>query len=133
MDDSATVPEPSGAARAADGVPRTESRAIPGTLHRPRRAVVAGIELLLAALAVWGAFQLWSRGITTLSVSTSDGLVLTSTRYHGNWIAGAIALGGLAALLVLDAARELMLAVRTRRVRRRRPDREPWPGFDEDH
>lgn len=121
--------EPSSDLRGSAG---PSGRAIPGRLHRPRRALVAVAELVIAGLAVWAAFMMWSEGVSTFSMYTADGRELTSTHHRGDWIAGAIGLGALAALLLLDAAREVMLALSTRRSRARRPDRAPWPGFDED-
>lgn len=100
-------------------------------LHRPWRALVAVVELALAGVLVWLAFVVWSHGITDITMMTGSGREVTLTRYHGDVIAGAIGLGTLAALLVLDAMRELMLAVRTKRGRKRNPDREEWPPFDE--
>jgi hypothetical protein len=100
-------------------------------LHRPWRALVALAEVIVAAVAVWFAFQLWDLGVKTLTVNLSDGVVLTSTRYVGSWMAGAIGLGLLAALLVVDAVRELLLAVRTKH-RRKRGEQDP-EGFFEGH
>ncbi|MGH3950438.1 MAG: hypothetical protein ACRDSE_15180 [Pseudonocardiaceae bacterium] len=114
------------------GCPGSGADGKPGRLHRPWRAVVAAGELVLAVLAVWLAFVAWSHGITTITAELDDGTALTSTRYHGNWIAASIGLGTLASVLVLDAVREMLLAVRTRRVRRRNPDRAAWPQRDED-
>lgn len=108
------------------------TRSAQPSLNRPWRALVALVEIVLAAVAVWGAFAMWQRGVTTFSMFTSDGVELTSTHHRGGWIAGAIGLGTLASLLLLDACRELMLALRTRRRRARNPEREPWPNFDED-
>lgn len=100
-------------------------------LHRPWRALVALAEVVLAAVAVWLAIQLWDLGVKTLTVNLSDGVVLTSTRYLGSWMAAAIGLGLLAALLLVDAVRELLLAVRAKhRVKPREQDPE---GFFEGH
>jgi hypothetical protein len=89
-----------------------ENGANPAELHRPGRAVVAVVEVVLAGLAVWGAFACWSAGIATMSMALNDGTNLVSTRYEGNWMAGAIGLGTLAALLLVDAVREVLLATR---------------------
>lgn len=119
--------------RTADAVTSDAPAQAPAAarLHRPWRALVAVIELVLAGAAVWLAFVVWSNGITDITMMTGSGQEVTLTRYHGEVIAGAIGLGTLAALLVLDAMRELMLAVRTKRGRKRNPDREEWPPFDE--
>ena len=103
----------------------------PAKLHQPWRALVALAEVVLAAVAVWGAFQLWDEGVKTLTVNLSDGTVLTSTRNVGSWTAGAIGLGVVAAILLVDAVREVLLAVRARH-RRRRKNEEP-EGTIEDY
>lgn len=84
----------------------------PARLHRPWRALIVVVEVLLAAGAVWGAVPLWDLGVRTLTVTLSDGTVLTSTRFVGSWMTGAIGLGLVAAILLVDAAREAILAVR---------------------
>lgn len=100
-------------------------------LHRPWRALVALVEVVLAAVAIWFAFPVWHIGVKTLTVHLSDGTVLTSTRYVGSWMAAAIGLGLLSALLLVDAVRELLLAIRAKhRVKRREQDPE---GFFEGH
>lgn len=91
-------------------------------LHRPWRAVVALVEVVLAAVAIWVAFPLWSMGVKTLTVTAGDGAVLTSTRYIGSWIAAAIGLGLVSALLLTDAVREVVLAVRARHRAKPRDD-----------
>ena len=93
----------------------------PARLHRPVRGLVALAELLVAAVAVWGAFWAWPRGFATITTVISDGTALESERVLGNWLAAAIAFGTIAALLVVDATRQLLLAtrVRPRRARRR--------------
>jgi hypothetical protein len=91
----------------------------PGTLHRPVRAVVALVELIVAGLAVWGAFWAWPRGFATITTVVSDGTALESERVLGNWLAAAIAFGTVAALLVVDAARQVLLASRVRPRRAR--------------
>ncbi len=98
-----------------------------GRLNQPVRAVVAAVEVLAAAALVWLAFWLWPHGIATITDRASDGAVLVSSRYFGNWAAGAIGAGTVAALLVLDAIREVVLALRARP----RPTPEPEPLTDE--
>jgi hypothetical protein len=90
--------------------PTTES----GRLHRPVRAVVALAEVVVAGLAVWGAFWAWPQGFATITTVVTDGVELDSQRVSGNWLAVAIAFGTLAAVLVLDALRQTVLAVRAR-------------------
>lgn len=86
----------------------------PATLHRPRRAIVAALELLVAAGLVLAAFWAWPRGFATIVTVTSEGREVVSERIHGNWLGAAIGFGTLAALLVVDAVRQVVLAVRTR-------------------
>ncbi|MGH3878611.1 MAG: hypothetical protein ACRDSK_16390 [Actinophytocola sp.] len=86
----------------------------PGRLHRPARAIVALVELLLAGAAVWGAFWAWPHGFATITAEVGQGIVVESERVYGNWVAAAIAFGTVAAILVLDAARQAVLAVRAR-------------------
>ncbi|WP_116041700.1 hypothetical protein [Amycolatopsis palatopharyngis] len=84
-------------------------------LHQPWRAFVALFELGLAGLSFWFATLCWSNVVVPVVLRLGDGTELTSTRYEGDWVAGAIALGALACLLVVDAVRQLLLAVRARR------------------
>lgn len=84
-------------------------------LHQPWRALVALVELGLAGLAFWTATLCWSNVVIPVVLRLADGTELTSTRYEGDWAAGAIGLGALACLLLVDAVRQLLLAVRTRR------------------
>lgn len=97
----------------------TEELVVPPTteqdpLHKPWRLLVALVELLLAAVAVWFSFDVWPRGVATIHTPLSNGVVLESSRWVGSWMALAILLGTVAALLVLDALRQVILAVRAR-------------------
>jgi hypothetical protein len=83
-------------------------------LHRPRRAFVALAEVVVAAVIVWLAFLCWKASSVTLTTTLTDGTRLISTRDFGGRIAGAIGLGVLAALLIVDAVRQLLLATRVR-------------------
>ena len=85
-----------------------------GGLNKPWRAAVAVLELVGAAAAIWGAYWCWPRGVVTFTLVLDDGSRLVSTRYFGNWMAAAFGLGTVAALLLLDALRQVLLAVRTR-------------------
>ncbi|AXX34031.1 hypothetical protein APASM_6666 [Actinosynnema pretiosum subsp. pretiosum] len=83
-------------------------------LHQPRRALTAAAEVLGAVLLLVAASWTWDRGIRHYSYDAGPDLPqLESTRYFGNWIGAAIVLGVLAGLLVLDAVRQVVLAVRT--------------------
>ena len=99
----------------------------PGSLHRPARAVVALVELIVAGLAVWGAFWAWPRGFATITTVVSNGTALDSERVLGNWLAFAIAFGTVAALLVVDAARQALLATRVRPRRARQAKAKETP------
>ncbi|HEY0452229.1 hypothetical protein [Actinophytocola sp.] len=92
----------------------------PGRLHRPARALVALVELLAAGGLVWLAFWAWPRGFSTITTVVGNGTELESTRIYGNWLGAAIGFGTLAALLVLDALRQVVLAVRARPKRAKR-------------
>lgn len=86
----------------------------PGRLNKPWRAFVALGELVAAAVALWFAFDVWPRGVAKIVEHYPDGIVLESTRWVGSWMALAIVLGTVAALLALDAVRQVVLAVRAR-------------------
>jgi hypothetical protein len=86
----------------------------PGRLHKPWRALAALGELVAAAVAVWFAFDVWPRGIAKIVEHYPNGIVLESTRWVGSWMSLAILLGTAGALLVLDAVRQVALAVRAR-------------------
>ena len=83
-------------------------------LHEPWRAFVALGELIAAAVAVWFAFDVWPRGIAKVVEHYPNNITLESTRWVGSWMSLAILLGTVAALLVLDALRQVVLAVRAR-------------------
>lgn len=93
---------------------------VPAGLNQPWRALIAVVEVLAAAGAVWAAYWAWPRGIVTITDVADDGTRLQSTRFFGNWLAAAILLGTVAALLVLDAVRQAVLAFRARPRRRRK-------------
>lgn len=83
-------------------------------LNQPWRALVALVEVLLAGLAFWGASTCWPNAFATVTTVLDDGRELVSTRMLGNWASAAIGLGTLAALLMMDALRQVVLAVRVR-------------------
>lgn len=103
------LPQPTG----ADLWPPDESRPA-ARLHKPWRALVAVGELVLAALAVWGVFACWKAGVVPVRITYGD-TTLESQRYFGGPLAGAIGLGVLAAILMVDAIRQFLLGTRTRR------------------
>ncbi|WP_020662933.1 hypothetical protein [Amycolatopsis benzoatilytica] len=103
------LPQPTG----ADLWPPEET--LPRTkLNQPWRAFVALGEVVVAALALWVAFVLWDAGVVTVVTKALDGAELVSHRYFGGHLAGALGLGTLSAVLVVDAIRQLLLAVRAR-------------------
>lgn len=82
-------------------------------LNQPWRAIVAGVEVLLAGGAVWLAFVVWGSGVQTVRGITDAPV----TRYHGDLIFLAIVLGAAAVVLVIDAIRQLVLAIGARSKR----------------
>ncbi len=88
----------------------------PARLNQPWRGLVALGEAILGALAVVVAIQLWHRGVTTMVTPLGAGQPpLKSTIFYANWMAGAIGLITVAAFLALDAFRQTLLAIGTRR------------------
>nr|WP_246381474.1 hypothetical protein [Prauserella isguenensis] len=98
-------------------------------MHRPRRIAVAVVELVVAAVAVWGAFLLWGSAIRDVTVHLDDGSTLTSRVYEGDLIGLAVALGALAAVLVIDAVRQVMLGVA---AKGKKPRKRKRPADDPD-
>lgn len=97
----------------------------PARLHRPGRAIIALVELVLAGLAVWAAFWAWPQAFATITETITEGVVRDSQRIYGNWIAAAVGFGTVAALLVVDAVRQTLLAVRIRPRRKKKGAAEP--------
>lgn len=89
-------------------------------LHQPWRLWVALGELAAAGLALWGAFALWGRAVTTMTVRLDDGSELVSRELSGNWIALAILLGAVAGVFVIDAIRQVALGTHARRKKHRK-------------
>ncbi len=106
------LPQPTGAELWPPDEPGPHAR-----LHKPWRALVAVVEVVLAVLAGWAAYACWHSSVATVVTRTDDGAVLESHRYFGGLLAGAIGLGTVAALLLVDAVRQLTLAVRARSSR----------------
>ncbi|MEV7553765.1 hypothetical protein AB0N89_29465 [Amycolatopsis sp. NPDC089917] len=103
------LPQPTG----ADLWPSENDRPA-ARLHKPLRALVGAAELILAALAVWGAFACWKAGVVPVVITYNETTTLESQRYFGGPLAGAIGLGVLASILVVDAIRQFLLAVRAK-------------------
>jgi len=84
------------------------------TLHQPKRAFIAAAELVAIVLLGFAAHWCWQHGIQRFSYPLDGRPPLVSTRYHGNWTAAAITLATIAGVLLLDAIRQSLLALRTR-------------------
>ena len=83
-------------------------------LNQPWRGLVALGELVAAALVLWAAFWCWSKSDNTIVLVLGDGTRLVSTRSLGYWMAASIGLGTVSGVLVVDAVRQIVLAVRAR-------------------
>lgn len=83
-------------------------------LHQPKRWLIAAGEAVAVVLLVIVAVWCWNRGVVRLEYPFEGREPLISTRYHGNWLGSAVGAVTLAVVLVLDAVRQIMLAVRTR-------------------
>ncbi|ALG14011.1 hypothetical protein [Kibdelosporangium phytohabitans] len=84
-------------------------------LNQPKRALVAAAELVVAAGLVWLAFWLWPMSVATITTVFEDGRPpLVSHRYFGHWMSLSVLSGTVAAVLVVDAVRQLVLASRAR-------------------
>ncbi|WP_143532688.1 hypothetical protein [Saccharothrix sp. ALI-22-I] len=94
----------------------TETEPEPGmpTLHQPKRALIAAGEVVLVVLLVPVAVWCWNRGVLHYSYPVPDQPPLESTRFKGNWIGASVGLVTVAGVLLLDAVRQTLLAVRTR-------------------
>lgn len=69
----------------------------------------------MAVAAVIVGIVCWRHGVTTMVTPLGNGQPpLRSTIFYGNWMAEGIGLVTVAAVLVLDAIREVLLALRTR-------------------
>jgi hypothetical protein len=92
----------------------TEQETGEPTLHQPKRALIAVGEVALVALLVPAAVWCWNRGVVHYSFPVPDQPPLESTRFKGNWIGGSVGLVTVAGVLLLDAIRQTVLAVRAR-------------------
>ncbi|MEU4739461.1 hypothetical protein AB0G02_03210 [Actinosynnema sp. NPDC023658] len=99
---------------APDPEPDHEPGGATPALHQPKRALIAVGEVVLIALLVPAAAWCWNRGVLHYSYPLPDHAPLESTRLHGNWIGASVGLVTVAGVLLLDAVRQTVLAVRTR-------------------
>jgi hypothetical protein len=83
-------------------------------LNQPKRGLIAAGEVVLIVLLAFTAHWCWTKGVVRLEYPVDGHDPLVATRYLGNWIGGAVGLVTLAGVLLLDALRQTVLAVRTR-------------------
>jgi hypothetical protein len=103
------LPQPTGADLYPEAEPGPQAR-----LHKPWRILVAVAEVVVAFLLAWAAYACWRSGVATVVTTTDDGAVLESRRYFGGLLAAAVGLGTIGVILLVDAVRQLLLAVRAR-------------------
>ena len=94
----------------APQVPNIEPRG----LNQPWRGLVALGEVVAATLVLWAAFWCWSKADHTITLVLGNGSKIELTRSYGHWMAAAIGLGTVSGVLVLDALRQTVLAIRAR-------------------
>jgi hypothetical protein len=84
-------------------------------LNQPVRAAVAAAEVLLAAALVLVAVWAWGNATIPVPLPPPDNPAIpqATSSTDGRWIAGAVGSVVAAGLLVLDAVRQTLLAVRT--------------------
>jgi hypothetical protein len=83
-------------------------------LNRPARGVVATLEILLAVALGFAVAWAWSRAAVPFQLPASDNPAVPETveRWSGPWIGAAFGFAALAGVLLLDAVRQVLLAVR---------------------
>jgi hypothetical protein len=84
-------------------------------LNQPVRAAVAAAEVLLAVALVLLAVWAWGNAPMPVPLPPSDNPAIpqATSSTDGRWMAGAVGSVVAAGLLVLDAVRQTLLAVRT--------------------
>lgn len=87
---------------------------LPAPIHQPARGLVAFAEVALAVALCFAAAWAWSRASIPYELPTSQNPAMPRTvdRWSGPWVAAAFGLVALAGALVLDAVRQLVLAIR---------------------
>ena len=84
-------------------------------LNQPWRAALAGGLVVVAVLVVLAAIWCWQHGIIRYDIPANGGTPeLVSTRFVGSWLTIAVGLGTVAALLLVGAGCQVLLAIRTR-------------------
>ncbi|MGW1677183.1 hypothetical protein [Saccharopolyspora sp. NPDC002376] len=109
-----TTPEPWPADGPKFSAESLESEEPRGGLNQPWRAAVAGIELAVAVALVVAGWWAWQHGTVTIYLPGPEGATDVVTRSLGSWLASAVAAATFAGLLLLDAIRQVALAVRAR-------------------
>lgn len=109
----------------------SESAQAPSRLHQPWRGLFALVELILAAGLVYVAVWMWNAGLDDVRIE-ERALSFTGQRYVGSWLTTAAAIVAVAGIAVLDAFRQLVLALRVRSRDRSEgqdghPDADEWP------
>lgn len=110
-----TTPEPwpaDGPKFSAEELEHAEPR---GVVHRPWRAAVAGIELVVVVALVVAGWWAWQQGTVAIHLPGPKGAIDVVTRSVGSWQASAVAAMTLAGLLLIDVIRQVALALRARR------------------
>ena len=81
-------------------------------LNQPWRAALVGLELIATIALVLFALWAWRRGLVTIDMPRPGGAQGEVTRFVGSWLTGAVGAVALGGLLVIDAVRQLVLALR---------------------
>ncbi|MFC5285945.1 hypothetical protein ACFPM7_02685 [Actinokineospora guangxiensis] len=82
-------------------------------LHQPRRWIFAAVAVVVAAGCTVLALWLWDRGVVE-TAPLPDRPDLRFAEYAGDLVALSVAAGALAAIALLEAVRNAVLATRKR-------------------
>ena len=84
-------------------------------LNQPLRGLVAAGEVVLAVGLIVIAVWIWGHATTAVPLPPSDNPAVppSATSTDGRWMAAAVGLALVSGLLLLDAIRQTLLAVRT--------------------
>lgn len=86
-------------------------------LNRPYRRLIAVVEIVLTAALVVAAVLLWRDVNYDIAYTAESGRKLLSTRMRGDLAGACIGLCLIAAFVLLDAIRQMVLATRARHRR----------------